>query len=141
MSPDGSLLVTCTHKRKNRNYFPEGYDESVQIRDMQNNFKWLTSFSGFRAVTSACFSPDGSRFVLARENVQVFDVHNKFRTLATTGSCVTSRIENDYYEPYIHQVCFSPDGTCLIAGCRGGIKVWDAQNAHNLYAGSVVKSA
>src|SRR5262249_26805768 len=66
-----------------------------------------------RPARGVSFSPDGKRLVTGRESVKLWD--------ATTGEEILTLGVPEWVE----SVCFSPDGSKIVASDRRAVRVWD----------------
>jgi eukaryotic-like serine/threonine-protein kinase len=117
-SPDGSRVVTASWDQTARVWDAKiGAELLVTIR----NWSGLNTLKGHKsAVTSASFSPDGSRVVTASwdQTAKIWDAKSGAELLTLKGH--TDRVES---------ASFSPDGSRIVTGSYDKTaKVWNAKS-------------
>ncbi len=76
------------------------------------------------SVTSAAFSPDGTRIVTTSAGkVRLWD--------AKSGQPIDSPLKHD---GYVHSAAFSPDGTRIVTTSAGKVRVWDLKTGQQIGA-------
>lgn len=105
LSPDGTHVLVCL------------FENCVEIYDLRTGELYKQAFAKGRFVTSASYSPDGRRIVIASQG---------FDSAIWDATTLNDPIRLQHPAPAF-SAKFSPDGRHVVTGCQGGVvQVWDA---------------